>query len=581
MDRRTILAFILIALVIFFYDDYIRLFYPPPPATEVEPTAADTVYQQTPPAKRPSDASIAASEPQTHKTSFQPPEGFAISDSTYPVRYVTVETDYLIARLTSDGARLVSLKLKPNGRYLKKKIELIPRKRDARPGFRFWTMDGPVTTEDLSYRLENSYVDGNVEYKLTGQRKQDVTFAAELAEGRVLRVIYTFEGAGNTFLCSVRSEGLENVWVRDYVDVYWQGGLRYTESDSAQDLAYSKAYLYFAGDELEDQKINSKKSEIEGPFTGQTRWGAIRNKYFLAALIPETATATAGWMESELDSGYVGKFHPNRLGVGLRLPLSGSSPNTPIRIYAGPLDDAVLKSVDPSLTQTMSWGWALFVPFSKAILWGLKHLYDMIPNYGICIIIFSVLIKIIIWPLTRKSYQSMSGMQKIQPKIQEIREKYKKDQQKIQKETMKLYKEEGINPMGGCLPILLQMPLLIALFQVFRSTIEFRSTPFIGWITDLSQPDVLFHLPFSIPMYGSHVALLPILMGISTYYQSKTTMTDPNQRMMLYFMPIFMVAIFNNMPSGLTLYYTLFNIWTLIQQRITPPPKAVPAKGGK
>jgi YidC/Oxa1 family membrane protein insertase len=117
------------------------------------------------------------------------------------------------------------------------------------------------------------------------------------------------------------------------------------------------------------------------------------------------------------------------------------------------------------------------------------------------------------------------------------------------------------------------MPLLYALFIIFRSTIEFRQAPFIWWIKDLSMPDVIMMLPFTIPMYGNHIALLPILMGISTYFQSKSTMTDPNQKMMLYFMPVFMTVIFNNFPSGLNLYYTLFNVWTLLQQKMTPPPQ--------
>ncbi|MDP8229237.1 MAG: YidC/Oxa1 family insertase periplasmic-domain containing protein, partial [Candidatus Electryoneaceae bacterium] len=370
-----------------------------------------------------------------------------------------------------------------------------------------------------------------------------------------------------------QGERTADLWVRDYVECFWKGGLAYTENDTVQDVTFSKAYLFDAGETLESLSINKKRNETEGPNEGQTRWGAIRTKYFIAAMLPEENPAKAGWMESRLDSLYTGEHAPNRLGIGLWLPLEGNSPTTSVRIFAGPLDDTILKRVDPNLTETMSWGWVIFEPFSKAILWGLKHLRQVIPNYGICIIIFSVLIKIIIWPLTRKSYQSMSGMQRIQPKIKELNEKYKKDAQRKQKEMMKLYKEEGINPMGGCLPVLLQMPLLIALFQVFRSTIEFRRAPFVAWINDLSMPDTLFQLPFTIPMYGSHVALLPILMGISTFYQSKSTMSDPNQKMMLYFMPIFMVIIFNNFPSGLTLYYTLFNVWTLIQQKITPPPK--------
>ena len=162
----------------------------------------------------------------------------------------------------------------------------------------------------------------------------------------------------------------------------------------------------------------------------------------------------------------------------------------------------------------------------------------------------------------------MKDMQKIQPLMAEIREKYKDEPQRINSETMKLYKEHGVNPVGGCLPMILQMPLLIALFIVFRSTIQLRGAMFIpGWITDLSQPDTIFTLSFSLPMYGNEFNILPILMALTMIFQSKMTMQDPKQKMMVYIMPIFMLLIFNRFPSGLNLYYTLFNLFTIVQQK--------------
>jgi len=159
-------------------------------------------------------------------------------------------------------------------------------------------------------------------------------------------------------------------------------------------------------------------------------------------------------------------------------------------------------------------------------------------------------------------------MSNLQPYLKEIKEKYKGDPQKMQKETAKLYKEHKVNPMGGCLPMILQMPLLYGLFIVFRSTIELRGAPFMFWIKDLSLPDTIVELGFTIPMYGNQISVLPLVMGVSTFFQSKQTMTDPNQKMMLYFMPIFLTLLFNNFPSGLTLYYTLFNLLSVVQQRM-------------
>jgi YidC/Oxa1 family membrane protein insertase len=237
-------------------------------------------------------------------------------------------------------------------------------------------------------------------------------------------------------------------------------------------------------------------------------------------------------------------------------------------LYIGPMDSKNLSELNVGLEETMNWGWIVVKPFSIGTLWLFKLLHQFIPNYGLVIIVFAVIVKIVLWPLTHKSYESMKKMQELQPYLKEIREKYKGDAAKMQKATAELYKEHKVNPLGGCLPVLLQMPLLIALFNVFRSTIELRGQPFCLWIKDLSLPDTVIKLNFTIPMYGNQVSVLPILMGVSTFFQSKTSMTDPNQKMMLYFMPIFLLLMFNNFPSGLTLYYTLFNIFSMVQQKM-------------
>ena len=247
-------------------------------------------------------------------------------------------------------------------------------------------------------------------------------------------------------------------------------------------------------------------------------------------------------------------------------------------VFCGPIDQKVLKAVHPALEETMNWGWAILEPFSKAILWLLKALHSFIPNYGLVLIIFSVIIKIVVWPLTYKSTRSMSRMSAVQPKIKELQEKYKGNPEKLNKAMMALYKEEGVNPLSGCWPMLLQMPLLYALFIVFRSTIELRGEPFILWITDLSAPDAIISLPFWIPMYGSHIALLPIFMGITQFLMSKVMITDPKQKATMYMMPVFMVLIFNNFPSGLSLYYALFNLWTYLQNVYLKRKGVIPTK---
>ncbi|MFQ5631002.1 MAG: membrane protein insertase YidC, partial [bacterium] len=234
-----------------------------------------------------------------------------------------------------------------------------------------------------------------------------------------------------------------------------------------------------------------------------------------------------------------------------------------------PLKYSTLQSYDIGLENMMSLGPSFIRFLGKIVLWSITQLYKIIPNYGIVIIVFSILVKLVLHPLTKKSYQSMKEMQKVQPLMQEIKEKYSKDPQKMNAEVMKLYKEHGVNPLGGCLPMLLQLPLLYALFEVFRTTIEFRGAPFVGWINDLSGPDTLTTIPF----FDMPLNVLPLVMGLTMFLQQKSTITDPKQKVMVYMMPGIMTFFFYTFPSGLNLYYTLFNLLTIAHQRFIPDSK--------
>lgn len=196
-----------------------------------------------------------------------------------------------------------------------------------------------------------------------------------------------------------------------------------------------------------------------------------------------------------------------------------------------------------------------------------QFINSFIPNYGFVLIIFSIIIKIVVYPLTKSSYQSMKKMQALQPKIAELKEKLKDDPQKMNKETMKLYSTYGINPAGGCLPMLLQMPIFVALWGMFQSAIDLRQQPFVSWITDLSQPDVIFSLGTKLPLVGiQEISGLAVLMGVTTFVQQKMTVKDPKQQALVYMMPIMLTLLFMSFPSGLNLYYFMFNVLSIAQQ---------------
>jgi YidC/Oxa1 family membrane protein insertase len=214
----------------------------------------------------------------------------------------------------------------------------------------------------------------------------------------------------------------------------------------------------------------------------------------------------------------------------------------------------------------VDFGWKWIRPLSRLIFAFMLLCHRAIPNYGVVIIILSALTKLLFWPLTQKSFKSMREMQRLQPEMAAMKEKYKNDPQRLNKAMMELYRERGVNPVGGCLPLLLQMPVFISLFNVLRLTIELRRAPFMLWIRDLSAPDVVARMPFSLPFIGDAVSVLPILMGIAMFLQQKMSATDPKQAAMTYMLPIVFTVMFFRFPSGLVLYWLVNNVLTIGHQ---------------
>ena len=348
--------------------------------------------------------------------------------------------------------------------------------------------------------------------------------------------------------------------------VSWSGGLRPTEKDRSFEVSqYTMGYI---GQEKNIESLSYLPSSLsEEPeknvFYGKTDWVAIRNKYFINALISDQAGG--GYLEAKPFSSASNYILPEH-SAGLEFK---NKNNISVSQFLGPLDvDHILKA-NTYLDRVMNFGWVVVQPISRSILWLLKALHGLGLNYGVVLILFALLIRVVTGPLTKKSHESSQNMQKIQPKIKKIQSKYKNDSQKMNKEIMKLYTESGVNPLGGCLPMLIQMPLLFSLFIVFRSTIEFRGASFMLWIDNLSQPDAVFDLPFHLPIYGSQVAILPIFLGISMFLSQKLSMAsmDPKQKPMMYIMSGFFFLLFNQFPSGLNLYYMVYNLLNYQQQK--------------
>jgi YidC/Oxa1 family membrane protein insertase len=308
---------------------------------------------------------------------------------------------------------------------------------------------------------------------------------------------------------------------------------------------------------------------VKKEISGLVKWTGIRNKYFVVALIPRLKETQGAFLEGKRtaapDQGMVESYT-----MGVEMPFVGKTLDEDrYTLYLGPLDYDLIRSMDVNLDRIMSLGSVWIIrPISQYFIIPIfQFLHWFIPNYGIVLIIFAFIIKVILHPLTKKSMQSMQKMQALQPMMTEIREKHKEDPQKMNQAMMRLYKEYGVNPAGGCLPMLLQLPILYALWAVFGSTIELRQANFIWWIQDLAAPDVILALPAKIPIFGiDKISGLALAMGVTMFIQQKMTVKDPKQKMMVWMMPVMMTLLFTNFPSGLNLYYFVFNLLSIVQQ---------------
>ncbi len=314
------------------------------------------------------------------------------------------------------------------------------------------------------------------------------------------------------------------------------------------------------GNKLEEVKVKKIEDEL---FSGQISWIAYEEAYFMTAIISEEdkkATAKGTTLPD-------GEVRITYITPSLNLRQHQKATEN-FALYLGPRDLYILKDSGRKLEKAINFGW--FDIIAKPLLVTLRFFNKYVANYGISIILLTILIKILFWPLTHKSYQSMKEMRKLQPMMAKIREKYKGNKQEMNKQLMSLYKTYKINPMGGCLPMIIQIPVFFALFRVLPNSIELRHTPFILWINDLSAPDRLFSFPFQVPFmtppYG--IPVLTLIMGASMFIQQKMTPSpgDPAQAKMMMLLPIVFTFLFINFPSGLVLYWLVNNILSIAQQ---------------
>ncbi len=567
MDKNTVLAFLVIALILMgmpYYYEMIGL-APPPPQEEGQEADVESVKAPSRGSSSPALESLPVQKGGFGKRSGEDVVVKSLSEE----KIVYVETPLYVAGVSSrGGGSLVSFVLKNYPLNDSSLVDLVVKEiNQGNLLIKFRGFSGESVTLDNVWELSGRHAHKDTLDILS--EAGSIDFFSTI-NGQIINKAFTFNPGSYTIGLEMDLQSVgSKMMSQERFTLIWRGGVPSTEPNKSDEASFYAANLS-QGREI--TKHNGKDGNVVSS-TGRTDWTAVRSKYFTAAIIP---TSSSNYGEVSARTGGSSESNGKAPLYDMAVSFSSAAPAAAI-VYLGPLQYNNLKSLDVGLENSMSFGIAPIRGIGRGVLYLLKTFHGVIPNYGVVLIIFSVLVKIVVYPLTKKSYQSMKAMQILQPEIAKLKDKYQGDPQRLNKETMKMYKERGVNPLGGCLPMLLQMPLLFALFIVFRSTIELRGAPFVLWIDDLSQPDALIPLPFSLPLYGSQISLLPLLMGVSMFVQQKmsATQANPQQKMMTQFMSVFFVVLFNQFPSGLNLYYTLFNVLTILQQKYMVHPKEV------
>jgi YidC/Oxa1 family membrane protein insertase len=465
------------------------------------------------------------------------------------MKEAVVVTRLYTCRFSSLGGGVTSFKLRD---YLQDEgvpVELVPES-DRLPF-------GVALLLSTGDRLDLSGVNWKVSREslnVEGNSEASLLFELTTEGGLSVRKACRFNGDTYAIGVEIEVAGPGSDMVRA-VEFGWQSGLSVTETHRETDDLGNFRGLTLTSEEFPKVKIKDLEKREEIEVAGDIRWAGLKTKYFLAAIVPsDTTHAIANFFS----------MGEKAIGMALETDRSGPGPQE-FMVYAGPLDYRGLKALGLGLEKAVDFGWSWISPLSRLMFRFMVFCHGAIPNYGLVIIILSTLIKVLFYPLTQKSMKSMKAMQQIQPEIERLRKdpKYKDKPQELQKAIMKTYSERGVNPMGGCFPMLLQMPVFIALFQVLSRTIELRRAPFVLWIKDLSAPDVVARLPFSLPFIGDAVSLLPILMGVAMFVQQKMQTTDPKQAAMTYMLPVVFTVLFFRFPSGLVLYWLVNNVLTI------------------
>ena len=467
---------------------------------------------------------------------------------------MTVETDLYTAIFSEDGGTLRSFVLKEHTETHaadSKGMQLV--KTDPQQGSPLQFSWGTLVGQQLLYGSEEQSI------KLSaGESRKELRMVAQAGNGLVVERIFTFTSGSYLIDLKVKVKNTSDAMLQGMPQMHLASKYFLGLDSPAGSFLFAGPAAYVNG-QLHEVPADDFK---DGPKTlqGTIDWAGYSSNYFLCGLIPQDGSGVSFTMQGTQD------FARMQLSGNLDSLQPGAEKEYKYLVFYGPKKQTMLKDLGYNLDKAINFGW--FDIIAKPTLWLLNWFYSFCHNYGVAIILVTILFKAIFWPISQKGMKSMKNMQKLQPKMVKIKEKYKNDPAKMNQEVMNLYKTYKVNPLGGCLPMMLQIPVFFALYKVLLMGIELRHAPFMLWINDLSAPDRLW-IGFDIPYLGG-LPILTLLMGASMFYQQKLTPTsaDPTQAKIMMFLPVIFTFMFLNFASGLVLYWFVNNLLSILQQML-------------
>ena len=553
-EKRAIVAVVLIFVVLFGYNFWQRQqAEKQPDGTEVVGEVAQSPVEEVVPAEDGGTSSsttpdaggdvAAASVPADEEDA--PGDDVTVASE----RTITVDAPLWVATLSSRGGSITSWRLKEYNERLDMKsgtgdpVSLVSEGSRALA----LTLDyGPTSLAIDDWVFESG---SPSHINLTdGRETAVVRYDATGPDGVVVTREYTFYADTYSFEARVDVSGLREPSGRRALWIGWPG---VSPTEEKEDNKAPASVVRIDGGIAKDG-LGRFKEQTEYPRVGEIEWVTTQSRYFIAAVAPEGVTCN--------ETRALGGGETKSVGFKTAVPLEGESASVTFRVFAGPQDYKLISAMGVGLERAIDMGWSFTRPLSVLLLKALVWAHDYIPNYGVVIILISILTKLLFYRLTHKSFTEMKRMQDVQPKLTALKEQFGDNKEGLAKAQMEMYKKEGVNPLGSCLPMILQMPVFIALFQVLRTTIELRGAPFMLWMTDLSQPDTIAAIA------GFPIHILPLLMGLGMLLQQKFTTSDPSQAAMTKMMPILFTVLFYNFAAGLVIYWLVNTILSIAQQ---------------